>query len=578
MRGKWHLAFIFIVLVCISLHHEEICVCSDELVITSTVTVRSGKSKTYENLTIYYDSSMGPVFDASGSLRMINCKVVPLNGPVDFIESYEGEVYLENVTVINPVFNNTAKLFHIESSDVTLIDSDFEGFRGSETWWIDDMVISNCSFNMTGQIRFEANNKLTVTGSRFDLYTNRSATFLNIRGSSRSRFYNNNITLPLETAIRLGAWLTAVDFFRTNDTVFAGNEVRNAGKVFVANGAIDVVCRDNILANDEYVNSELQVTGGSRNVLIADNVIWNLHDSIEIYDHDNITLVGNHITTNVLGFYIKPSNTSAPTEVYILNNTQIGGSVSTQVTNGLVIDGNKFIDTTPIHLRNNTNTVFTNNILENSTLLNDDSANTTIDGNVVLTEPDILWFRSRGDSSETLGTNQVHILEDYPPEITNIVFHPSNPLDNETITVRADVWDGTGIQYVMFHSSVDDRSWDSREMTQISDDAYEIEIGPYVNDTVVEFYLSAQDKSYNENIGTEDKDGEYYRLHVKVNKPTVASEPAQEPISEPEPTSQRRIPGFPLWSIIVAIGLVSLIQGHRERTHNQTNYSPYISG
>ena len=451
---------------------------------------------------------------------------------------------MENVTVINPVFNNTAWLIDADSSDITLIDSSFTGFRRSEIWWNEDIYISNCSFNMTGMMLFEATNNLTITDSSFDLYTNASTTFFNIRFSDRCRVYNSSFSLPASTAARLGAWLTAVDFFRSNDIVFAENDVRNAGKVFVANGCTDVVVRDNVMANDEYVNSELQITGGSKNVLISNNTMWNLHDSIEIYDHENITIVGNHVTTDVLGFYIKPSNTSAPTEVYILNNTQIGGSVSTQITNGLVIDGNTFIDTIPIHIRNGTNTVFTGNVLHNSTILNADSVNTTINKNTVFTEPEQEWLRNWGESSTIMGSNLVHIVESDNPEITNIQLNPKNPLDNETITIKAEVKDDTGIQNVWLQYHVNQTSWETIEMQQVSGDIYEATIGPYHNATEIMFKISAKDTSYNQNIGENDNNEKYYKLQVYVGKPKPEPAPTPEPDLEPIPNNQEEIPGF----------------------------------
>lgn len=553
MRNK---AFgLMMVVICFSFIHSYAAYASNEVTFTSPVMVKSGKTVSYQDTTIYYDSTVSPAFDVRGALRMINCKVVPIAGPVGFIETYEGEVYLENVTVINPVFNNTAKLIHAESSKVTLIDSIFEGFRSSETWWVDDMLISNCSFNMTGQISFEANNYLTVTGNKFDLYTNRSTTFLNIRGSGRSRFINNSITLPFETAKRLGAWLSAVDFFRSNNTLFEGNEVRNAGKVFVANGAINVVCRDNILANDEYVNSELQVTGGSRNVLIADNMIWNLHDSIEVYDHENITLIGNHITTDVLGFYIKPANTSAKTDVRILNNTQIGGSVSTQVTNGLVITGNMFIDTIPIHLRNNTNTIFTDNILENSTIRNDDSVNTTISGNMVFVEPTLEWLGTRR-SSENVEMNTVYIVEDDPPAITQVQTTPITPTDSETITIKAMINDETGIQRANLVYMLNNGAWETTEMTKVGP-IYEASIGPFQNNTKVSFYISAIDSSYEENTGKNDNNEGYYSFTVFM-PPTKPDPAPHDPTPEPSPEPENGIPGFTILTLF--IGLVFLVE------------------
>jgi hypothetical protein len=277
--------------------------------------------------------------------------------------------------------------------------------------------------------------------------------------------------------------------------------------------------------------------------------MWNLHDSIEIYDYENITIIGNYITTDILGFYVKPSNRSAPTEVYILNNTQIGGSVSVQHTNGLAINGNKFIDTIPIHLINSTNTIVTNNILTNSTILNSNSVNTTIDGNMVLSEPGFEWLSNWGVSSVIIGEN--------PPEISNIQINPSSPRDNETISIKADVHEETGLQYVRLHYRVNSGTWETIEMTPISEDNYEALIGPYGNTTTIQFYVSAGDASYEENIGEEDNSGEYYSIQVFVEKPKTESILTQiETTPEPTTDPQNQIPGYPVWSMVIGVALL----------------------
>ena len=69
--------------------------CSDELTLTETMNIRSGRSMTYVNRTIYFDSSVGPVFSNQGSLSLINCQIVSLRDPVDFVKSYGGTLYFQ---------------------------------------------------------------------------------------------------------------------------------------------------------------------------------------------------------------------------------------------------------------------------------------------------------------------------------------------------------------------------------------------------------------------------------------------------------------------------------------------------
>ena len=334
--------------------------------------------------------------------------------------------------------------------------------------------------------------------------------------------------------------MVAVEIRQSQNVEFIENRVRNAGKVFVAYGSSNLAIINNSLSNDEYVDgSELQIAGGCKDILIANNTIWNLHDSIEIYDHENITVIGNHITTNVLGFYIKPANKTAQTNVRILNNTQIGGSISAQYTHGLVIENNTFIKTDPIHLINSSDASFKNNQMINSSINNLNTINTTIDGNDIFIVPGFTWLYNT-NSSTIMGSNTIHYLEFNNPVITNVQIIPTNPFDNETITIRADITDETTLHYVRFHYKINDRSWQFLDMAYLSGDTYEISIGPYGNTTNIVFYVSAKDSSYYENIGVNDNSSNFYNIQVFVfdqePEPTPTPTPTPSPTPTPTPT------------------------------------------
>jgi hypothetical protein len=544
---------------------------SHELIIEETVNIGPGESLTFQNKIIYYDSSTSPVFFNSGTLTMIDCQVIPLKDAVDFIHTYDGNVHLENVTIINSVFNNTAKLIDADGSDITLIDSTFKGFARADIRNDDDLYISNCQFNVTEKIYFQTTNNLTILDSNFDLSTNESTILFEVRFSDGCRLYNNTFTSLLSAALDLGAWLVAVEFRESHNIEFVENKVKNAGKVFVAYNCSNLAVKNNSLANEEFVSgSELQIAGGCKDVLIANNTMWNLHDSVEIYDHENITVIGNHITTDVLGFYVKPENRTAPTEVYILNNTQIGGSISAQYTRGLIIDDNTFIRTAPIHLINSSDAFVTNNRMTNSSINNWNTINTTIDGNEFFIEPGYTWLHN-DNSSTIMGTNTIHYLEHNNPEITNVQINPADPLDNETIDIRADITDETAVQYVRFHYRINGSSWDTLEMTSISGDAYEVNIGPYGNATDISFYISARDTSYYENIGVEDQSSNFYNIQILVFEqepeptptPTPEPSPSPEPPAEPEP---RGIPGYPMESLLAGLATSIFVLWFRQRT------------
>jgi hypothetical protein len=176
---------------------------------------------------------------------------------------------------------------------------------------------------------------------------------------------------------------------------------------------------------------------------------------------------------------------------------------------------------------------------------------------MVLSEPGLEWLRNWGVSSTIIGENTVHVLEDNPPEITNIQINPSSPLDNETISIKADVHEETGLQYIRLHYSVNSGAWETVEMTPFYGDNYEALIGPYGNTTVIQFYVSAGDISYEENLGENDNSGEYYSIQVFVEKPKTESIPTQiETTQEPTPEPQKQIPGYPVWSIVVGVALL----------------------
>jgi hypothetical protein len=148
-------------------------------------------------------------------------------------------------------------------------------------------------------------------------------------------------------------------------------------------------------------------------------------------------------------------------------------------------------------------------------------------------------------------------VEDNPQEISNIQINPSSTRDNETISIKADVHEETGLQYVRLHYRVNSGTWETIEMTPFSRDNYEALIGPYGNTTTIQFYVSARDTSYAKNIGENNNSGKYYSIQVFVEKPKTESNPIKiETSPEPTPEPQKQIPGYPVWSIIVGAALL----------------------
>lgn len=112
------------------------------------------------------------------------------------------------------------------------------------------------------------------------------------------------------------------------------------------------------------------------------------------------------------------------------------------------------------------------------------------------------------------------------PTINNVNHTPSTPNASETITISCSVVDTNGIQIVTLFYRVNSGSWVSISMSLDSGDIYLATIGPFTNNTTVEYYISATDDSPNQNVAIVDNEGAYYSFTVYT-----------PPISTPPPTS-----------------------------------------
>ncbi|MFW9924124.1 MAG: hypothetical protein ACFFDW_12635 [Candidatus Thorarchaeota archaeon] len=142
--------------------------------------------------------------------------------------------------------------------------------------------------------------------------------------------------------------------------------------------------------------------------------------------------------------------------------------------------------------------------------------------------------------SFTVGLNDID-----GPEITDVSFLPTTPNNNEIVTINCTVIDDfSGIAAVTLYYRENGSQWSTQLFDHISGDEYQIEIGPFEANLVIEFYINATDDSTNANIGINDNLGSYFSFNV-IPITTEAS---------------------PLCSIIsiVAIGAVSLVYKRRK--------------
>ncbi|MBS3794914.1 MAG: hypothetical protein KGY80_08455 [Candidatus Thorarchaeota archaeon] len=112
--------------------------------------------------------------------------------------------------------------------------------------------------------------------------------------------------------------------------------------------------------------------------------------------------------------------------------------------------------------------------------------------------------------SETGGTveilfDDVYLYNDAAPEISELIYAPSSPEVNDPVQVNASVYD-LGTDTVKLHYRVDSGDWNTIIMTDLGDTKYTGSIPGQAFDTVVEFYVSANDTSGKSTTLLDDSD------------------------------------------------------------------------
>ncbi|MFW9924945.1 MAG: hypothetical protein ACFFDW_16840, partial [Candidatus Thorarchaeota archaeon] len=110
------------------------------------------------------------------------------------------------------------------------------------------------------------------------------------------------------------------------------------------------------------------------------------------------------------------------------------------------------------------------------------------------------------------------------PIIDNVQIIPVNPVDTLAVLFNCTVTDNNDIQKVELHYQVNSGGWDNITMINVSGDIYEIELGPFDYNDVIEYFFFAVDDSPNHNIATKDNIGFPYIFTVlsgDVTGPTI---------------------------------------------------------
>jgi hypothetical protein len=140
-----------------------------------------------------------------------------------------------------------------------------------------------------------------------------------------------------------------------------------------------------------------------------------------------------------------------------------------------------------------------------------DRWNSSIDEKVInVFNNDTYYFRVRsvddygtkGFWSNSQWINVVIVVDVVGPSITNQLLSPALPKHGESVTVTATVTDPRGIKNVTCYYNVNSGSWQSNSMVKGVGDQYSCDIGFFLVDDSIEYYITAFDNSSNFNLAT----------------------------------------------------------------------------
>ena len=355
---------------------------NEDITLSGSITVSDGDTLEYINKTIYYDSSETPIFTVYGTLRLINCKIILLRDPVDFISASQAEIFLENVTFINPS-GNSSSIFIISNSYLYVNHATFSGFHGGSISDSDDVYISDMYANITGQLNFNGCKNLTIANSRIDLFGNNPVRLLEIASTDGVTLINNTIRIPVEAVEEHSAWLEGISMNTDTNVIVRGNTVINGGKTLVSYGSSNILIVNNTFMNEKLVEgTELQIDSTSKDIIIVNNSFYGLWEAIEVYAHKNITIIGNIIVQSDVGIKVEPSTSSEITEVYVFDNTLVNSSFLIFYCNGLIVKNNT-IENWDVWIDNSNNVTLQQNLLRNVTVHVENSKDIKIINNTI---------------------------------------------------------------------------------------------------------------------------------------------------------------------------------------------------
>ena len=128
------------------------------------------------------------------------------------------------------------------------------------------------------------------------------------------------------------------------------------------------------------------------------------------------------------------------------------------------------------------------------------------------------------DLNEANHTVFVQVVSSDNPTITDVTTIPENPTAGENVTISANITDRSGIASADLYYQVDSTGWQMIAMIWQFDDIYQAEIGPFIFDQEIKYYITAMDTTTDQNEATEDNFGAYYSFKlVDATAPTITN-------------------------------------------------------
>ena len=426
-----------------------------EIVLDSPVIIDSGKTVVYENLIIRYESSASPIFTVYGTLKLINCIIVPSN-PVDFISINSGTVFIKNVTIHNPSDSGSGYIFNSEGGYLHVNGLEATGFSEIQISNIDNLYFAKLNISVSNTIYISDSKNITLTDSTISLnYQGFQTRLIELSFINGGKVLRNTISIPVQALRDWNAWLEALCINMAENIIVAENNIVNGGKVVVLYSSINVLIVNNTLGAEELVEgSEVQIDWTSANVSIINNTIYNLWEGIEIYTPDNVTARYNTLLNCELGIKVDTEYWEGEDNVIIEGNKFIKSGAFLRMSSGPVLENNYFEDT-EIALFNSSNILIRFNVLRNTTIYLMDVANVAIVNNTIYIEEGKDWYQIEGSAENiVIENNTVYTLpgpgEEQPPEEEVPGEEPITPPGGgEGIPIPLEIIMGAGILVVI---------------------------------------------------------------------------------------------------------------------------------